>query len=53
MALLQSKEDAAYAVANGFPLQLRVRFPTQNPLPRAHQIYLNDQLLCSTQKRER
>lgn len=52
MALLQSKEDAAYAVANGFPLQLRVRFPTQNPLPRAYQIYLNDQLICSAQKRE-
>lgn len=50
ISLFKSKEAAARDVSSGLPLLYKVRFPTQNPLPRPTGIYLNNQLLCSGPK---
>lgn len=50
--LAKDRMSSASDVANGQPLQYRITFPLQNPLPKPFEIYLNDQLLCSAAKGE-
>lgn len=50
LSLYKNKESSFFDVRNGLPLHMKVRFPLQNPLPKIHQIFLNDQLICSTPK---
>lgn len=50
ISLTKSKEATYADVQNGRPLQLDIRFPTQNPLPKINELYLNGQLLCSVAK---
>ncbi|KAL7035925.1 hypothetical protein ACKWTF_008625 [Chironomus riparius] len=48
--LLKSKESTSDDVANGLPIEYRVRFPLQHPIPKLTEIYYNNQLLCRGQK---
>lgn len=47
--LLNDSGQSANDLANGYPLQLKISFPTQNPLPTIKELYYNDQLLCSAE----
>lgn len=52
LTLYKSREETYDDVLNGRSLQLRMRFPVQNPISKIHQIYLNEKLMCSTKKGE-
>lgn len=48
--LAKDKMSSASDVANGQPLQYRINFPLQNPMPKPFEIFVNEQLLCSAAK---
>jgi hypothetical protein len=50
--LLKSKESTTNDVANGLPIEYRVRFPLQHPIPKLTEIFYNGQSLCKGQKGE-
>lgn len=45
--LLHDTKASTNDVARGQPLQYRIKFPLQNPLPKIQAIYLNNQVLCT------
>jgi hypothetical protein len=47
ISLLKDTNSAVNDVKNGYPLQYRVDFPLQSPLPKPTAIILNDRQLCS------
>lgn len=53
LSLYKTNDESFTDVSNGLPLYMKMRFPFQNPLPKIHQIFLNDRLICSTPKGEK
>lgn len=50
LVLAKSIYSTSDDIQQGRPLLYRVNFPIQNPLPQIHEIYYNNQLLCSAPK---
>ncbi|CAH1719741.1 unnamed protein product [Chironomus riparius] len=50
VSLIKDKAGAYQDIVNQLPLQYRVRFPVQAPLPKLEAVYYNDQMLCIGKK---
>ncbi|XP_070492242.1 ovochymase-2-like [Chironomus tepperi] len=50
VSLIKDKIGAYQDIVNQFPLQYRVRFPVQAPLPKLEAVYYNNKILCIGKK---